>query len=199
MEPRFRPLMLGDWGQPLTKNRRSKWTFKASWSDTLELIARELKHLGAKDFVLEADFRESDIRLDGLPRAQARQPEFPGIRVSFESKHGPLRYQTDTCEFWQHNVRSIALGLEALRAVDRHGISSRSEQYTGFKALPGPRRVTAEEATAAVYRIANLSSNQCAIEQAWRRAVFAAHPDRNGGNQAAWDELQAAGKILDLL
>lgn len=47
MEPRFRPLMQGDWGQPVTTNRRSRWTFKAQWSDTLKLVARELERAGA--------------------------------------------------------------------------------------------------------------------------------------------------------
>lgn len=48
-----------------------------------------------------------------------------------------LVYATDACVLWRHNVRSIALGLEALRAVDRFGISRRGEQYAGFRgALP---------------------------------------------------------------
>lgn len=45
-----------------------------------------------------------------------------------------LVYATDACVLWRHNVRSIALGLEALRAVDRFGISRRGEQYAGFRA-----------------------------------------------------------------
>lgn len=43
-------------------------------------------------------------------------------------------FATDACELWQHNVRSIALGLEALRAVDRYGITRRGQQYAGFRA-----------------------------------------------------------------
>jgi len=46
--------------------------------------------------------------------------------------HRLLRNVCD--EDWRHNVRSIALGLEALRAVDRYGISRRGEQYAGFRA-----------------------------------------------------------------
>jgi len=32
---------------------------------------------------------------------------------------------TDSCEFWQHNVRPIALRLVALRAVDRYDVTKR--------------------------------------------------------------------------
>ncbi len=86
--------------------------------------------------MLQIDIREQALRLDGGLRANARPVDFPGVRISFESKHGPLTYATDTHEFWQHNVRGIALGLQALRAVDRYGVTKRGEQYTGWKALP---------------------------------------------------------------
>lgn len=58
--------------------------------------------------------------------------DFAAIQAAQERKR--LVYATDTCGFWQHNVRSIGLGLEALRAVDRYGISKRGQQYAGFRA-----------------------------------------------------------------
>src|SRR5206468_4280936 len=139
MRMTFRPLT---WLGPTTPayRRRSRYAFKASWKGTLDLLERELTYLKAGEIAIEADFAESDIRLDGMPRGNARQPQFPGIRLAFNSKAGPLVYQTDTCEFWQHNVRSIALGLEALRAVDRYGITTRHEQYQGYRQIEtGPR------------------------------------------------------------
>jgi hypothetical protein len=73
---------------------------------------------------------------------------FPGVRIAFESKYGPLTYATD--EFVTRPARladqrpRIALALQALRAVDRYGVTKRGEQYTGWKALPAgkaqPRR-----------------------------------------------------------
>lgn len=61
--------------------------------------------------------------------------DIAAINAATEQKR--LVYATDACRYWQHNVRSIALGLEALRAVDRYGISRRGEQYAGFRgALP---------------------------------------------------------------
>jgi hypothetical protein len=52
-----------------------------------------------------------------------------------ETKHGPLVYSADSCALGQHNVRSIALGLEALRAVERYGVTHQGEQYTPWKAI----------------------------------------------------------------
>lgn len=42
-------------------------------------------------------------------------------------------YATDVCARWQDNVRSIALGLQALRAVGRFGITPSGQQYAGFR------------------------------------------------------------------
>lgn len=49
-----------------------------------------------------------------------------------------LSYPCDSCDNWQHNVRSIALALQALRAVDRYGVTRRAEQYRGWGKLPAP-------------------------------------------------------------
>ena len=133
-----------DWPHPVTDPRRSRWTFKASWGETLELLEYEIGRLDGRDVVIGAGFRLGDIRPDGMPRSDARAPSHPGIEISFDSHFGRLTYSTDVCEYWQHNVRAIALGLEALRAVDRHGISRRGQQYAGFAQLtaggPDPAR-----------------------------------------------------------
>jgi hypothetical protein len=176
----FRALVTWPHDGTPSEARRSRFTFKASWPDTLELLRRELRLLRASNLVIGCGLREQDIRKDGWPRANAQQPLFPGVEVSFDSdvlldplarrgeelirRHGSVKaaqkathpdvggsardfaavqasqerkrlvYATDVCEFWQHNVRSIALGLEALRAVDRYGISKRGQQYAGFRA-----------------------------------------------------------------
>jgi hypothetical protein len=174
----FRPLPV--WPYPTTPptERRSRWTFKASWSDTLQLLEHEISGLSGHDVVIGAGFRERDVRLDGMPRADAQAPQHPGIEISFDTGRGRLTYSTDVCTFWQHNVRSIALGLEALRAVDRYGITHRGEQYAGFLALAagGPDST----------RGAQL------VEQAGgvRQALMASHPD-HGGDPTDFADVQA--------
>lgn len=206
---------LAGWNGPRTPahERRSRGTFKASWSDTLALLERELRHLDARDVVLEADFREQDLRLDGLPRANARQPEDPAVKISFDSKHGPLVYAADSCAYWQHNVRSIALGLEALRAVDRYGITRRAEQYTGWRQIgSGPSIVTEapmgrESAAVALVsmafrdgapaapRVEQLLTDRLDLDLTARRALRHAHPD-TGGSAEVFDEVQRAIAVL---
>lgn len=194
----FRPLEPLRWGQPETpaSRRRSRYTFQATYTDTVDLLDREVEKLGADSFVIEADFREGDIKRDGMPRANARVPVFPGVRISFESKHGPLQYQTDTCERWEHNLRSIALGLESLRAVDRYGITARAEQYTGFKAIEGRKAMSSVEAQRLLVSMVPTPTGTMAGDYKIARRL--AHPDHNGGERAKWDQLEEARKVLGL-
>lgn len=53
------------------------------------------------------------------------------VAVIKSQEGGRMVLATDVCEDWQHNVRSIALTLEALRAVDRYG-ATQGRQYAGF-------------------------------------------------------------------
>lgn len=76
----YRPLI---WLGPVTSDshRRSRWTFKARWEQTLPLLERELEYLGVSRAMPLADFSEPDITRPGTPRGKARQPKFPGIKI----------------------------------------------------------------------------------------------------------------------
>lgn len=192
------------WPLPDTKPRESV-RFKASYSSTLSTLYRELDHLGARGAaVLQVVSRNGagDIRRDGALRAQAKI-EHPGVRLSFESKHGPLTYATDRFESrsygdmpsWQANLRAIALGLEALRTVDRYGISRSGEQYRGWRAIeaasgPSPMEI--------LLKYVPDTKRDEPIERLVRWARAGAHPDRHGGDHSASDEVLAAIKLLGL-
>lgn len=193
--------------------------FTVTWSQAEQLLLAELRHLAARDVVLEIDIPETAIRLDGRPRAGAKAAT-PAVRIAFESSQGPLVYATDKFrrpsyrwnkgmqEHWQHNVYAIAKSLEALRLVDRYGVTGRGEQYTGFKALPAGRAMPASHmATETAYDLLRgLSGAQIRAGDAredqmfvFRQARAIAHPDRNDGDRRAWDRVEEAGKVLGLL
>jgi hypothetical protein len=175
---------LPEWPYPPTRERRSRWTFKAGWDDTLSLLRREIRHLDGRDCIIAAGFRERDLRLDGLPRANALSPQHPGIEISFTTKlHGRLVYATDVCERWEHNVRSIALGLESLRAVDRYGITRRGEQYAGWRQIGSGTTEKGPSAARGRQIIA-----ECGGE---REALRRTHPDL-GGDPIEFQSVQLA-------
>lgn len=154
------------WPHPSTPpdRRRGRHTFRAGYPDTIAALEYEVLVLHGKDIVIGAGFRPEDLRQDGLPRVGARQPAHPGIELSFTTEqHGRLTYATDVCELWQHNLRSIALGLEALRAVDRYGITPSGQQYAGFRQLTTATGPTVSEIVTR--------------HGGWQGALRATHPD----------------------
>lgn len=222
IEVRFRPFTT--WPQAETRDR-TRGLFSASWSSTLALLDVELRALDATDVVIETGHSKRDIRNDGWPRSDARVPPMPGVILSFGSKHGPLRYLTDAFSQggyqrgsgatggtwmpgWQANLRAIALGLEALRAVDRYGVSRRGEQYRGWNELPsgipmGPP-MTIEEAASLLEHHAEMSERPLADwtpdheKTLYRLAAKRTHPDLgdDGGDPDAFRKVETAHQIL---
>jgi hypothetical protein len=215
MQIRFRPIQA--WPGALTVGR-TQAPFRATFSDTLKLLEAELGMIGAHDVVSELALAEGDIRIDGWPRATAK-PSHPGVILSFDSNYGDLRYFTDLfgdtqawrkrsdggagysdVPGWHMNLRAIALGLEALRKVDRYGISRRGEQYTGWRALTQGSETPLTVDGALLFLASNSGLAPLDVKtdpgRAYRVAARRLHPDA-GGTEAAFARLQKAKALLD--
>lgn len=209
LDAKFVPIVTWP-GQRTERRERSR--FKASPGDTLNLLKRELRHLAAKNIIVQLDCDASQIRLDGYPRAGARVRS-PGLILTFDSRHGPLSYPCDRFTTWDDNLRAIALALEALRKVDRYGVTKRGEQYRGWGALPPAggtgSTMTADAAARVVadiaYRVgggdhayaaaARILEDRGYADAAYRKAAKACHPDA-GGDVAEFQRLQVARAVL---
>lgn len=199
---------LTTWPGELTPTyRRKRAAFSASLSSTRQVLATELKALRCTTMVTEVALETEGMwRLDGRPRTTARL-EHPGVVMSLPStKVGPLRYATDAFTTWDANLRAIALGLEALRKVERYGITRRGEQYMGFQALPPGRpmpggsmdvntayTVVAEAAGVGTQTVRH--ANPDALRDLYRRASRRVHPD-SGGSTEDFQRLQEAMRLL---
>jgi hypothetical protein len=178
------------------------------WGQTLELFLREVRALGATEWVLMVDVTERDIRLDGQLRADAR-PASPVVAVAIESpSRGPLLFACGRFDHWQDNARAIALGLEALRKVDRYGITQAAEQYTGFRALPPgvpmpEAKMTVEDAAQFLIEQSEaqdltpeeLVAHPAIVQSLYRRAAMLCHPDA-GGLDETFRKLTEARDLL---
>lgn len=198
LQARFVPLVES---QPTTKNRK-RAPFRVSYQFRLDLLEAELKKLGATDIVIQAQFEAREIRNDGWPRSTAR-PKGPAIVLSFKSSKGPLSFPCDTYTDWEDNLYAIALSLEALRAVDRYGVTQRAEQYRGWTQLPPPAAKVVffdrMHASAWLSQTAGVVDGQPltgdALESAYRTAAKRLHPDRGGSTE----EFQVLTEAMRLL
>lgn len=188
-----------EWPGELTRVR-SRSLFKAGLSDTLQLLDREVWHL--TDWRSQRESGELLIaipagdawRLDGRPRASAIA-EHPGVIFSIESKFGPLSYPCDTFTTWQDNLRAIALALEALRKVDRYGVTKRGEQYRGFLAVEATAAPAGFESAAHARDWLTGSWPADSLRASLRRAQREAHPD-HGGSAAVFQRVSLAESKL---
>lgn len=210
----WRVVPIQRWPTEPTRNRQRhpfgrSSTSSIDWGGTTDLLDRELRMLGAKRIVLQLQVTDEDIRNDGWIRASAR-PSSPGVILTFDSKHGPLSYPCDQFTDWQANVRAIALALEALRKVDRYGVTKRGEQYTGWKQLPpagGSTPTMTAEVAAGVMETAAQNGGLLTVAdailrdlgayvRALRPAAKGTHPD-SGGSVADFQLFQEAKRVLD--
>lgn len=213
-EPEFQFRAIDTWPGELTEKRRRS-QFDTGYSATLTLLRREVSHLierhrGTKiptgPVIFGLALHDGQITVDrSRPKATAT-PEHPGVLLTFASKHGPLRYATDTFTHWHDNLRAIALGLEALRKVDRYGITKGGEQYRGFAALSagsgGPTSIEAavkllarEAGWPGEGRLVTHDQYLLNRDRLHREAQRNAHPD-GGGTASRFHAVQRAIDFL---
>ena len=109
-------------------------------TDARERLADELDRLGARYVVLSTNM---ELRLDGQPRAGQSEPADPGVCVYFQLKDRPTVLPCDRYTTVAGNMAAIAAHIEATRAIERHGVGTLEQMFTGFQALrgPGPKTV----------------------------------------------------------
>ena len=206
---RFVPIE--SWPGERTRQRKAS-PFDSRYLQTLDLLDREMRYLGAREIVLQAAIGWEDIRIDGWPRSDASFRD-PGVILTFETRNGTMSFPCDRYTDWQSNLRAIALALEALRAVDRYGVTRRAEQYQGWKKLPAPSDqpfANKDEAARFLWTQAypgvdfNLDQITAVIENrnGAREAIYVnaaqkTHPDA-GGSHELFVRVQAALRLLDL-
>jgi hypothetical protein len=178
--------------------QRKSGQFRAKYAQTLDTLERELNLLSAKNITIEAYFSRDKIRNDGWPFSNAA-PSEPGVVVSFTGRTGELSFPCDTYESWQDNLRAIALALEALRAVDRYGVTQRAEQYKGWAKLPPATKTTSAAAIEFLLLHSGvLPKDSESLKQAYRAAARKLHPDNSQtGNQGQFVMLQQAQQALE--
>lgn len=200
---------LTDWPRPETPVR-SDSLFSKGLRETKALLDRETSMIEARSVVIALDIRAEDIRkADGEPKSNVRHGPRVAVlierRAKWSAKEGrnversPLAFYCDRFRKWEDNLRAIALGLEALRRVDRYGITSGEEQYAGWTAIP--ERSTSREQ--AYSTLTEFSSFVCregmpdeALRGAVKQALKATHPDY-GGSREAFERVQAARATLN--
>lgn len=158
-----------------------------SFPEARDSLIEELRKLGATEgrIVISSNFRTGR---DGFPLAPKSRPDDQGVAVYFQLDNKSMVMAQDRYIRAEENMRSLALAIEALRQLERHGGGAMMERaFTGFTALPPPTTKREWWQVLGVPR----DAGRDAILAAHRKLIGDNHPD-TGGSHDAMAEINAA-------
>lgn len=100
-----------------------------------ERLQEQLDKLGAKEALLSTNV---ELTLSGAPRSGKGDPVDPGAAIYFKMKG---RDTALACDRWRRvadNIVALAKHIEALRGMDRWGVGTVEQAFTGYAALAAP-------------------------------------------------------------
>lgn len=174
-------------GQPrIPRYSREPSRFKNSFAMAHELLIAEVHRLQGtnprRDNHLNPIISTNILlRRDGLPLANQRAPDDPGVAVYFERNNKPLCIACDRFVTVDANMRAISKTIDAFRGIERWGASSMLDRaFSGFEALPPPPGMQPWWEILGVHP----HCSRAEVEHGWRRIRSATHPDNGGSTEA---------------
>lgn len=178
-------------GWPRAKSRR-RASFGhrgrgVSLARATEETYRQLGRMGVPDWqtVISTNV---ELRLDGLPYSNRKTPDDPGVAVYFRLGDDPRVLACDTWDTVEDNLWAVTKHLDALRGIDRWGVGSIEQAFSGYAAIP------ASAGGAGWWSVLGIERDGAtpeAISSAFRTLALQRHPD-HGGDGAAMAELNDA-------
>jgi hypothetical protein len=158
------------------------------WDRVIRDLHEELRRIGAKNIVISTN---QPVRRDGYPYAQERAIHDTGVAVYFTRDKRALVMAQDRFNTVLGNIRSLAMAIEGLRQMERHGGAAMMERaFTGFLAIAPPDwKKPWREVFGFKY---DFRPEAAVLRAAYRMKAKYRHPDSNGGNGQPMAELNVA-------
>lgn len=168
---------------PSAQRKRSAFG-KRDWDTTISDLHRELRLLDVPKVTVSTN---QPIRNDGMPYAQERRIDDPGVAVYFTLNGLGVCFPCDRWLTIAENLRAVTMHLEAMRGMERWGVGKSNQAFMGYKALPA----STEEDWWDVLECRRDASAEV-VQTQYKARARAAHPDSPSGSEQAMRRLNTA-------
>lgn len=170
---------------------RTPSRFSQTGEKAQQFLRTELHRLGASGLIVSSN---CVVRNDGLLYADMTNAklEDPGVAIYFRYKGKDVSMCCDTYEKVWENIYALGKSIEAIRAIERYGVSEFLERaFTGFKELPF--QTEAVIITWCSVLGVNEKATQDEIRTAFRKLSMKYHPDnKETGSAEKFIQIKAA-------
>lgn len=128
------------------------------------------------------------LRRDGLPYANQRDPDDPGVVIYFEYRKQQMCFACDKYRKVWENMVAIRKTIEAIRGMERWGASDMMERaFRGFVSLT-------DQSNGSWWSVLGVSPDATIneVESAYKVLRSKLHPDKPGGNSDLFVKTQEA-------
>lgn len=152
------------------------------------VVTDQVRLFGGRDLIISSNL---ELRLDGNPRSNQRQPADRGVAIFFR-RGEDMALACDIYTTVEDNLWALCRTLDALRQIERDGSPSLiNRAFKGFAQLPDPDARRWFE----VLEVSEQSTNE-AIREAYFRLAKKYHPDnKETGNQELFRQVQQAYEL----
>lgn len=177
------------WPRTPAHRRKPAGILKAPFHVSVARAQNVVRLLGSRTLVVSSNLQ---LRVDGLPRADQADTFIPdpGIAIYFSLRDKPMVIAQDVYAKPRANLQSLALALEYLRGLERHGGGHMMERaFGGFSALPPPKGAATpaerpwREILGPLPDGLDNADMLMLAEARYRAKAREAHPDSGGGNE----------------
>src|SRR5919106_4898123 len=151
-------------------SRFGHWNARPTVALGSRFVINELRRMGVPDYKI-AISTNVELRLDGLPYSNRREPRDPGAAVYWTTTKG--KKQVLACDKYVsagENLYAIGKTIEATRGIERWGAVTAEQAFAGYVALE-------EKTEPSCWELLDIppQSTEQQILDAYRRKVRAAH------------------------
>jgi DnaJ-domain-containing protein 1 len=152
-----------------------------------EFLVDEVRRFGGTELIISSNLQ---LKLDGMPRSQQRQPDDRGVAIFFKRNDMDVALACDVYTTVEDNLWALCRTLEALRQIERDGSPSLiNRAFKGFAQLPDPDARDWWEVLGVSRHATDREVREAYIQLAKRY-----HPDTgvNGGDPQKFNQVQNA-------